>query len=146
MVGAPDVSFGGMHAPYWCHGNAGSSPNYPVCAVTVVLGLWKLRGPLPYGFTLHVIRYALLFGSWRVRHLAAGMGHRGFVEIGSLGAVVLAMALSRTGHDLGMVTNAALALSVYRTVFVMLSYRSGHFPFGGASCRESLSALRLMQP
>lgn len=138
------VSFGGHALDVLVSWERGLVTYYPVFGISAVLGLWKARGPLVYGFVGLIGAYAFLYGSWWVWHLAGGMGHRGFVELAPMGAVVLALTLPRTGHDLRMVSYAALLLGVYVTVSVMLAYWSGAFPFGGATYREYLSALRLI--
>jgi hypothetical protein len=107
---------------------------YPVFLLGLCLGA-IVRRARPWTLLLAIVTAAhtTLYGYWHSWFLGGGMGHRGFVELVPLLAVVL-LIVARELRPAAWVpcATAGMALS-FVTVQVMVGYWLGTFPFEGAS-------------
>jgi hypothetical protein len=107
---------------------------YPVVAV-VLAAAWltrRTRGAAAW-FTLLVLAYATLYGFWWSWMLGGGFGHRGFVELMPLAAVLFAAALrDMTPRWRTAACQVALVATVV-TVQCMIAYWRNGLPFMGAT-------------
>jgi hypothetical protein len=77
--------------------------------------------------------YVVLYGYWDSWMLGGGMGHRGFVELAPLVAVVLGVAWNRLHAAPLLLATILGSLCTLVTLCVMIGYWNGTFPFGGAT-------------
>jgi hypothetical protein len=119
---------------------------YPVFALALVAG-FAVRSTRRWTALLAalVVAYDVLYGFWNFWQLGGGMGHRGFIEITPVLAIVLAV----TAHALPARMASALLIAgttcAMVTVQVMIGYWIGTFPAGGASAAVYKQHLRTFE-
>jgi hypothetical protein len=106
---------------------------YPVLAVLLGVGLIERRTRWAALVVIALIAaYGTVFGFWHSWFLGGGFGHRGFVDLIPLAAIVAAVALSRLPRAAVAVALTLSAVLTAATVSLMLGYWRGTVPFQGA--------------
>jgi hypothetical protein len=78
-----------------------------------------------------VLAYGTVYGFWYSWLLGSGFGHRGFVDLVPLTAIVGAVALSRLSRPAAVGSIAVMVLLAAGTVSLMLGYWRGTIPLHG---------------
>jgi len=87
----------------------------------------------------------MLYGYWHSWMLGGGFGHRGFVELGPLVAIVLFVSLRALPRPAAMVFVVGAGSCAVVTLQVMLGYWRGSFPMGGATAVQYWQHLRMLE-
>ena len=107
---------------------------YPVLAV-VLAAAWRVRRTrlAAAWFTGLVLAYATLYGFWWCWMLGGGFGHRGFVELMPLAALLFAAALREMTPQRRTVVYQAALVATIITLHFMLTYWQGSLPCMGTT-------------
>jgi hypothetical protein len=107
---------------------------YPVLIV-VLAAAWLVRptrGAAGW-FSALVLVYATLYGFWWCWMLGGGFGHRGFVELTPLAAILFAVALEQMSPRLRMLFYQGKLVAAVVTLMFMLEYWRGSLPCMGVT-------------
>jgi hypothetical protein len=119
---------------------------FPVFALALALGFVF---PVSRGWTAllaaQTASLVVLYGYWHSWMLGGGFGHRGFVELGPLVAVVLFMALRELPMRFALLAAAASVSCGLVTLQVMVGYWRGSFPMGEATAEDYWKHLRMVE-
>lgn len=119
---------------------------FPLFAVALALGfaIARSRGWASL-LLVQTATLVVLYGYWHSWTLGSGFGHRGFVELGPLVAVVLLIAV-RDLSTRAMLVPGAVAISCgIVTLQVMLGYWRGSYPMDEATSVEYWKHLRMLE-
>lgn len=107
---------------------------YPVLAV-VLAAAWFVRRTRRAAawFTVLVLAYVTLYGFWWCWMLGGGFGHRGFVELMPLAAVLFAAALAAMNPRQRTFTYHCALTATVVTLYFMLEYWRGSLPCMGTT-------------
>jgi hypothetical protein len=107
---------------------------FPLFGVAILSGCY-VRGArrLCWLLVSLVAAYTLLYGFWHSWMLGDGMGHRGFVELGPIVAVLLCCAWQRLHGKQLVAAVCAGTLATAVTLQIMLGYWDTSFPTLGAT-------------
>jgi hypothetical protein len=109
---------------------------YPVLAVGLAAGLWASRTRIATCWLLGLISvFVMMYGFWMSWSLAAGMGHRGFVELMPFAAVIFAAALPELAPRNRIPVMALGTVLAFVTLEIMCGYWATTFPFSGGTQR-----------
>jgi len=108
----------------------------PVFIFTAVLAICLSRNVLSALFIVLLIIFTVLYSSWHSWTLGSGFGHRGFVELSSLGVLVLGISLSRLRRYALTLTLSGIIGCCYVTLAIMTSYWQGNYPLSDASSTD----------
>lgn len=109
----------------------------PLYALAAVAGLCHRRSrTLACLFCALCGAYIGLYGYWHSWMLGGGMGHRGFVELAPLLAVVLCIALGRASWPVAGPVLGTAAACAFVTLQLMSGYWLGTYPMGGATADD----------
>lgn len=107
---------------------------YPVVAVGLFAGLRARRTRLASVWLLGLVAgFVTLYGFWWNWYLGGGMGHRGFVELMPLLAIVFAVALPDLRPRVRNLAVVAALLFSFATVELMIGYWYGTVPIAGST-------------
>lgn len=116
---------------------------YPLFAVALIGGaMTRQTRPLTLLLLLLVATLTNVYGYWHSWMLGGGMGHRGFIEITPIAALVLMTTWQRFGRIATGTSVVASMLTTLVTLQVMVGYWRGTYPFGGASQTDYWSHVR----
>lgn len=109
---------------------------YPVVLVVLLAALlarnWSGLALL-VGLTLPLVA---LYGAWHDWHLGGSFGHRGFVELAPVFAVVLSVSLDRLDRGWRAAAIVACGIAIVMTLGLMAGYWSGDVSFYGVENDE----------
>jgi hypothetical protein len=106
---------------------------YPVLVVLVGVALLVPRTRWAALVVIALfVAYGTVYGFWHSWFLGGGFGHRGFVELVPLAAIVGAVALSRLPRPAAVGALVVSAVLTAATVSLMFGYWRGTLPFQGA--------------
>jgi len=107
---------------------------YPVLAVGLVAGFWTRRTRLAALWLSGLIAgFVTLYGFWASWFLGGGMGHRGFVELMPLAAIIFAVSLPDLPLERRKPIIILAAAFSFLTLEIMCGYWAGTFPFSDAT-------------
>lgn len=73
----------------------GLIPYHPLFLFTIIFAVLISRNLVTYIFVFLVVLFVFVYGSWGSWYLGIGFGHRGFIEIAPIGALVLGLCLEK---------------------------------------------------
>jgi hypothetical protein len=95
--------------------------------------------------TIQIASLVVLYGYWHSWMLGGGFGHRGFVELAPLVAVVLLVSVRGLSPRLSAFAAAAAVSCAVVTLEIMLGYWRGSFPMGEATSVEYWKHVRMLE-
>ena len=113
----------------------------PIFILTALLALALRRSGFTFIFAALLALYTLLYSSWHSWALGSGFGHRGFVELSSLGVLVLGLSLSRLPKILRLLAYSVVIASCYVTGSIMIAYWHGDYPYSDAHRADYFKAV-----
>lgn len=106
---------------------------YPIFLLVSLLILATRPNFAALGFLFLTIGCIGIYSLWHAPLLAAGFGHRGFVDIAPFGTLALGLCLAQLSRKIFVMAAVLSGLCVFISLQIMSAYWHRTYPFSGAS-------------
>lgn len=103
---------------------------FPIIAVALLATVAARQWRLLLCGAVCILPLTVLYGSWHSWNLAAGLGHRGFVELAPLVGLALACSMNASRGATGHALAAATVLATVMTTGLLVAYWNGSANYG----------------